>query len=254
MAYAAGVPDEDPALFATDGDLCVHPLFPVAPEWESLLSIRAATVGMTTDETRRGIHARHELAWASPLRVGELVTITPTLVGVGRSRAGAQHTVRLDATAEDGALRWSTRYTSLFLGVDLVGEPTSLDEEPGPLPPFGGVVAEAHSEVRPIDAHVYTECARIWNPIHTDAVAARSAGLTAPILHGTATLARALSVSARELGIPVSAITGVGARFVGQVPNGCTLSVQVGDDVGKWTPVSVSVVGGPTALVGAFRR
>ena len=34
--------------------------------------------------------------------------------------------------------------------------------------------------------HVYTECARIWNPIHTDLAVARAAGLPGPILHGTA--------------------------------------------------------------------
>ena len=38
-------------------------------------------------------------------------------------------------------------------------------------------------------AHVYTECARIWNPIHTDVAYARAAGLPDIILHGTATLA-----------------------------------------------------------------
>ena len=43
-------------------------------------------------------------------------------------------------------------------------------------------------------AHVYSECARIWNPIHTDKKVARQAGLPDILLHGTASLA--LSVSA----------------------------------------------------------
>jgi len=48
-------------------------------------------------------------------------------------------------------------------------------------------------------AHVYTECARIWNPIHTDPAVARQAGLSAILLHGTATLALAVSAAlARE--------------------------------------------------------
>ena len=39
--------------------------------------------------------------------------------------------------------------------------------------------------------HVYTECARIWNPIHTERDVALRAGLPDIILHGTATWALA---------------------------------------------------------------
>ena len=65
---------------------------------------------------------------------------------------------------------------------------------------------------------MYTECARIWNPIHTDAAVARAAGLPAIILHGTATLALAVSrVVTRELGGDVTGVRGVAARFTGFV-------------------------------------
>jgi acyl dehydratase len=67
-------------------------------------------------------------------------------------------------------------------------------------------------------AHVYTECARIWNPIHTDAAVARAAGLPGIILHGTATLALAVSrVVTRELGGDGARVRGVAARFTGFV-------------------------------------
>ena len=53
--------------------------------------------------------------------------------------------------------------------------------------------AQPRNEIRvPIGAgaaHVYTECARIWNPIHTDTAVTAKAGLPGIILHGTATLA-----------------------------------------------------------------
>jgi acyl dehydratase len=39
--------------------------------------------------------------------------------------------------------------------------------------------------------HVYTECASIWNPIHTERAVALAAGLPDIILHGTATWALA---------------------------------------------------------------
>jgi acyl dehydratase len=63
-------------------------------------------------------------------------------------------------------------------------------------------------------AHVYTECARIWNPIHTDAAVAESAGLPAIILHGTATLALAVSrVVAAEARDEPERVVRVAGRF-----------------------------------------
>jgi acyl dehydratase len=65
---------------------------------------------------------------------------------------------------------------------------------------------------------VYTECARIFNPIHPDRAVARRAGLPRPILHGTATLALAISrVVRRELG-GEPRVAEVSARFTGMVP------------------------------------
>jgi acyl dehydratase len=48
-------------------------------------------------------------------------------------------------------------------------------------------------------ALVYTECSRIWNPIHTNPAVATRAGLPRPILHGTATLAMAVSNGAGDV-------------------------------------------------------
>jgi acyl dehydratase len=55
------------------------------------------------------------------------------------------------------------------------------------------VQAEVSVPISALAAHVYTECARIWNPVHTDTAVAARAGLPGLILHGTATLALAVS-------------------------------------------------------------
>ena len=47
---------------------------------------------------------------------------------------------------------------------------------------------------------MYSECARIWNPIHSDHATALASGLDGPILHGTATMARAVSILVRKYG------------------------------------------------------
>src|SRR5260370_1297030 len=76
-------------------------------------------------------------------------------------------------------------------------------------------------------AHVYSECARIWNPIHTDIAVARAAGLPGLILHGTATLALAVSqVIKQDLGGDPARVSELAARLTGMVRMPSTLTVR----------------------------
>ena len=55
----------------------------------------------------------------------------------------------------------------------------------------------------PIRSHEgvwYSECSRIWNPIHTDVAAATASGLPAPIVHGTLTMAKCVSYIVKTYG------------------------------------------------------
>ncbi len=85
-------------------------------------------------------------------------------------------------------------------------------------------------DVSELAAHVYTECARIFNPIHTDVAVALAAGLPGPILHGTATLAIAVStVVARAVGGDPTAVRRLGCRFGAMVPMPDRIGVRVGE-------------------------
>ena len=76
-------------------------------------------------------------------------------------------------------------------------------------------------------AHVYSECARIWNPIHTDVAVARAAGLPNIILHGTATLALAVSHVMRHAALDPRDVRRVRSSFTGMVPLPSRLTVRV---------------------------
>ena len=95
---------------------------------------------------------------------------------------------------------------------------------------------------------MYTECSRIWNPIHTDPRTAERAGLPGIILHGTATLAMAVSDVVRHdaEGRP-DRVRRVGARFVGMVPMPSEVDIRIFDrvpsDAGQQVPFDVQ---GPT--------
>jgi acyl dehydratase len=231
MSYAAGVPDERPELYDTTARLVTHPVFAVAPEWELLVRHRSTSTSMTAAEVSRGVHVAHDLIIERPIRPGETIDVTATVVGVGRRSAGATQTVLFEAVDTDHQVVWRTMHTSLFLGVELVGEPGAIDATwpalPEPLVDRPRPIAERSSWVRPIDAHVYTECARIWNPIHTDVAVARSAGLDAPILHGTATLARAVSIVTELAGAPLADVTRISCAFSAMVALGSTITVRL---------------------------
>jgi len=76
-------------------------------------------------------------------------------------------------------------------------------------------------------AHIYSECARIWNPIHTDSAHAAEHGLPGIIVHGTATAARALTVVVNGmLGGDPTQVTGMSCRFTSMVLMPNTLTIR----------------------------
>src|SRR6202035_3707256 len=102
---------------------------------------------------------------------------------------------------------------------------------PLPMPPIveaGETLSECQVDVPAGMGHIYTECARICNPIHTDAAIARAAGLPAIILHGTATLALAVSriVEACAQSDPPR-VSRVACRFGAMVPMPSTLTLRI---------------------------
>ncbi len=253
MAFAAGVPDDRPELYATDGHLLVHPLFAVAPEWELIVANRSLPAGMTPDEARRGIHVGHDLVLHHPVHAGEELSVQAHVTAVSRRPAGATQELLFVATDASGAVVWRTRFASLFLGVELEGEPASTDVEWPATPALASAhnlepIAVRQSTVAVLDAHVYSGCARIWHPIHTDVVAARAAGLPAPILHGTATLARAVSIVTDLAGVALGDVCRVAGRFGAMVALGSTIEVRLLGRVGHTLTFDVLEQGGERAI------
>src|SRR6185436_5049247 len=169
MAYAAGLGDADPAYLDTlrPGGIVAHPLFPVCYEWPLAVESRARQLG---DEIAlRSVHATHDVTIHRRARPGDRLRTTAAVVAVAPRRAGAYVLTRYATVDVDGAPVSATDYGSVYLGVacdpegELPGAPeASGDEAAG---------ADAWTGEVPIPAtlaHVYTECARIWNPIHTD--------------------------------------------------------------------------------------
>lgn len=211
MAYAAGMGLNDGVYLDTTrpGGIVAHPLFSVCPEWPAIVSSRTGSesLGVTAAEVQTGVHATHDVTVHRLVRPGDVLTTSMEIVAVEAKRPGARTTTLLTTVDEHGELVATTRQDAIYLGVA-----TSGQDRTDPNPPQPVVGAERRGEPTEVAielargaAHIYTECARIWNPIHTDPVVAQAAGLPGIIMHGTANLAHGVSAVISSVGAAGSA-------------------------------------------------
>ena len=248
MAYAAGLGETDTRYFDTlaPGGPAAHPLFPVCYEWPALVAVRGRA---TPDEIAvRSVHATHDLTVHRPPRAGDALRTTARVTGLAHRRAGTLLTVRLETIDADGRPVTTSDYGSVYRGVGFEGEDVGPGTERGAGSGLPAGAFELPSEVPAGLAHVYTECARIWNPIHTDVAVARDAGLPDIILHGTATLALAVSGILRHTGTDPRDVRRVTGRFTGMVSLPSRLTIRAAKAPGGRAFVFEAAGGGASVL------
>ncbi len=233
MAYAAGIGDMNARYLDTRAQAVVaHPMFPVCLEWPAVLAAGRLPghASSTAKERARGVHAAHDVCIHRPIHAGMRLATRATVAGIEAKAPGAVHTTRLDTVDEaSGELITRSFNIGIYRGVGIEGESRVEDAPPPPidLATTGGG-AEWQLDVSANAAHVYTECARIWNPIHTDRAFALAAGLPDIILHGTATMAMAVSRLVNEcLGGDPTRVRRLGGRFASMVLMPSTLTLEV---------------------------
>ncbi len=264
MAYAASLGDTLPDYFDTSrpAGIVAHPLFSVCPEWEIIVASRKVSerLGMTRAEVLTGVHATHDVTVHRLARPGDELTTRLEMVGLTDISPGAKATTRLTSTDADGNLVATTTQHAIYLGVS-----TENVDRPDPTPPQPIVGVERIG--RPIGvsidlpagaAHTYTECARIWNPIHTDRAVAQAAGLSDIILHGTASLALGVSAVVTESahGRP-ELVRRIVGRFAAMVLLPSTITIEIwpaqpADDGLAVVPFEVVNEQGQTAVKEGF--
>ena len=236
MAYAAALGDFQPCYFDTTSDdgVVAHPLFSVCPEWPVIVSSRSATeqLGVPRAEVITGVHATHDVEVHRLIRPGDVLTTSLETVGVVDITPGAMASTRLVTVGADGEPVATTTQNGIYLGVRTDGPDHPDPDPPRPVPGQDrrGQPIEVEVAVGPGAAHTYTECARIWNPIHTDKAVARQAGLPDIILHGTANLAHGVTaVVNRWAGGRPELVRRVSCRFAAMVLLPSTLTVRIWD-------------------------
>jgi len=220
MAYSAALGELNPAAVA-------HPLFPVCYEWPVSQPIR--DIPELRPLAARLVHAQHDLVIHRAPRANETVRVSVRIARAEQRRPGAFVVYRFTARGADGRPVTTSDFGALYRGVELEGGPRG-DPVDNPSATSAGLRPAGEIAIAPTAAHVYTECARIWNPIHTDREYARKAGLPDIILHGTATLAYSVSSLLKRFAIQPSKARRVRCRFSGMVLMPSTLSVHAARD------------------------
>lgn len=224
MAYSAGVGETDPRYYDTERGVMAHPLFPVCYEWPVAQPLRALPA--LKPLFPQLLHAQHDLRIHRAPRGGDSLRTWARIIAVTQRKPGAFVVFRFEARDAAGEPVTTTDFGALYRGVSVEGGDRALEEVADPAPAEARFEEYSRIDVPLTAAHVYTECARIWNPIHTDIAYARAAGLSTIILHGTATLALSVSRVLRQFDLDAAAVRRVQCRFSGMVEMPSQLSVH----------------------------
>lgn len=200
LAYAAGIGASD-ELYLDDArpEGAVAPLpFIVSLEWPVMMSPEFLdAIGRDERTAYKGlVHAFQDTTFHRAIRPHDRLQVAGRIVEISNTRAGALVVCRIGtrsaADEEPVADSW---FGAMYRYTPLDGAPGCRESRPALR--GDAAVSEDGIERQGIDIarglpHVYTECARIWNPIHTERRAALADGLPDIIVHGTCTWAMAL--------------------------------------------------------------
>ena len=240
MAYAAGIGAEDECYFDDERGVVAHPAFCVSLEWPVVSGAGyLAAIGRSADTPRHAVHVLQDSRFHRLIRAGESLLTQARIAQVRQTSAGVVVTSCVEtAEAETRSPLVTTWTAAMFLRDKLDGDPTN-DEAPPALRMDADVTVASQRvalETSPGLAHRYSECASIWNPIHTERTAARAIGLPGIILHGTCTwaLAGQALIHAVAGGEPRQ-LRRLAGRFKASVLPGDTLDLEFArESEGRW--------------------
>ena len=242
-AYAAGTFDPNP-WYMDDRNMSsslAPPMLAAALTAGGNAEIGArilAGSGLRHADFARQVHYSEIIEFDQPLRPGMTLSIQPAVAAIRPHRRGTELVLRFEATAAGKPVFrefLGTLVQGVFIAegeeggsladVPLLSEKDSSGEDRLASEDFYGV----------LDAHIYDRCSGISYPVHTSPAEAERAGLNAPLVHGTAVLARALRtlVDAQLDGDP-SSIARIAVRFAGMVLPGTTVRTFLTPDHRFW--------------------
>ena len=237
MAYAAGLGDMNPAYVDSlrAARLLVHPVFPVCFAWKGMAALDRTLRNspLQPNESVARVHATQDMMLHRPLSIPVTVLTRAMLIAAERRSAGTYIVTRYETADTKGSPVATIYWGQIYRNVDLLGanrRTAELPTVPKPAKWDGHPRGEFALSISAGLGHVYTACARQTNSIniHTDTAFAKRAGLPAPILMGSATLALSVSrIVTAEAGGDPSRVARIYARFGAMVPMPSEIMVRI---------------------------
>ena len=203
------------------GGVIAHPVFVWCVEWPMLWLRSSELYGermkLLPNERMGGgaVHYGEDIIIHRPIAADDRIHTKMTLIQMSQRRQGTTTTYKFEhkVAGQTVVESWNTAYwRGVALDSDSDGnsntEALTLHAEmpPPPPPSFSPPLATSTASTYPpevlhqvslkiaaLEGVVYSECSRIWNPIHSDKATALASGLSDTILHGTATLAKCVT-------------------------------------------------------------
>lgn len=228
-AFASGVGDFNECYMddAREGGLIGHPGMVFSFQWNSRF-----TPDMEYDLqlVRRGVHAWVDVRFERPIREGDVITSQGRSIAVRQLEPGVLSSQRFTMRDSAGEIVAVMDTGGITRGARLDGPDQELEPVPLlPQPTANGAqpLWSADLAIDPQAPHIYTECADIWNPIHTERRVALAASLPDIILHGSANIAIALrEVINRSFNADPTRLRRFAGQFRGMVFPGRPVTVR----------------------------
>ncbi len=227
LAYrAAMAPNDAAGLDDARTPLLALPTHVATPEWLLTLKIlNALKTVMPPEEAMRGVHVSQDTRFLAPIEAGDAVEVEAQILGVRATRSGAVLASSV-TTRRAGTQIIFSQTAAATIYRDVRADDGGEVPAPPPIKDFSDAPLVTMLQLPLGFAHVYSECAEIWNPIHTERRAALDVGLDETIVHGTALWAAAgLALVSAETG-DARHLRRLTARFAAPVAAGAPVALH----------------------------
>jgi acyl dehydratase len=220
--YARATNDDNRGYVGSNA--LASPVFVVVPAFSSFMA--AATDPDLGADMLRLVHGSEEHVLHKPVRVGDVLTVSPVLESVYNKDTGETFTVLATETDAGGDLVAEVRGTMFIRGTGDRRRAAAAVAGGGEAP--GETVYEETTKVDADQTFRYAKASGDNNPIHLDPDTARAAGLPGIILHGMCTMAFATKAAVNGLaGGDPSRIARVAVQFSRTVLPGQELTTKL---------------------------
>lgn len=191
IKYALATNETNPRLLepSSDGGLIAAPVFPVVFHAHALG--RPISDPELNIDFKRALHGEQDMTFHRPLRVGDIISTTPSIEDIRDKSTGETIAVRLRSENQSGELVEETLFT-LFVRGKRKAEATkaaSRKERPGSAAHTGDPIATVRQKLDPDQTFRYSDASGDKVTIHLDPEVAEKAGFPGIIGHGLCTLA-----------------------------------------------------------------